>query len=196
MWLDQFGGFGYYPVDQSEAPYDEAYFEKYARMADTEIGLALNTTRNRMVNRYWSGPIVDVGIGCGSFIESRLGGTTLGYDINPAAVAWLHKHDLYWNPRIDPCPAVTMWDVLEHMVDFPALLANVGEWAFVAVPVFQDVDHVLRSRHFRPDEHCWYFTVAGMITVMQDLGFRCAEVNWNETVLGRDSIASFAFQRV
>ena len=194
IWFEQHG-FGYYPVDQARAPYDEAYFAKYEKMGETTMGRALNIARGRMVERHWPGGLVDVGIGCGSFVDYRDNFETWGYDINPAAVAWLHQHDLYWNPRIDPCDAVSMWDVLEHMPDFPELLANVRQWAFLAVPLFQTVDHVLQSRHFRPDEHCWYFTKDGLIEVMDELGWRLVEMTGIETMLGRDQIFSFAFNR-
>lgn len=193
IWLEEFG-FGYYPVDQSAAPYDEAYFAKYEGYAKTTMGFALSIARTRLIERHWPcGPVVDVGIGCGDFVERRP--NTFGYDINPAAVRWLLQHDRYWNPRIDPCQAVSMWDVLEHMPDFPDLLLNVQFRAFVALPVFENLDHVLRSRHFRPDEHCWYFTVDGFVRAMNELGWWKLETNWIETVLGRDHIASFAFRR-
>jgi len=76
------------------------------------------------------------------------------------------------------------------------LLEHVHEWAFVSVPAFNSEADVLASRHFRTTEHCWYFSPAGLIDVMRDLGWDCREENWTESVLGRDSIASFAFRRV
>lgn len=191
-WDDK--GFGIYPVDQSACPYDENYFARYQRMADTEMGRALNVARERMVERWWSGALVDVGIGSGSFVEHRP--ETWGYDVNPAAVDWLRRNDRWWNPRVDPCPAASMWDVLEHMPDFPKLLANVRAYVFVSLPVFAGPEHVLKSRHYRPDEHFWYFSGIGFIEVMAELGWKWLETNWNESVLGRDSIGSFAFRRV
>lgn len=158
------------------------------------MGAALEAARHGLVARHTGGPVVDIGIGCGAFIESRP--NTWGYDINPAAVEWLHASDRYWNPYIDPCRAVTMWDSLEHIPRFHDLLANVLERVFVSLPVFADEANVRRSRHFRPDEHCWYFTPDGLLTVMRELGWDCVEVNWSESLLGRDDIASFAFRRV
>ena len=159
-WWDHHG-FGYYPVDPADAPYDAAYFDKYVAMADTQMGLALNAARERMIARWWLGDVVDVGVGCGSFIEHRP--DTWGYDVNPAAVEWLYRNKRWWNPRVDPCPAVSMWDVLEHMPDFPKLLANVRGYCFVALPLFDGPEQARASRHFRPTEHCWYFTGIGFI---------------------------------
>ncbi len=192
-WFDAYGC-GYYPIKQSEAPYDEAYFARYAGMANTEMGQALNVTRARMVERWWQGDLVDIGIGSGSFIEHRP--DTWGYDVNPTAVLWLRRNKRWWNPRVDPCPAVSMWDVLEHMPDFPKVLANVRAYVFVALPVFDGPGQALASRHYRPTEHCWYFTSFGFIQAMSDLGWRWLETNWNESLLGRERIASFAFRRI
>jgi hypothetical protein len=192
IWFDDLG-FGYYPVDQTEAPYDDAYFHRYRGYAATRMGHVLNAARISMVERHWDGPVVDVGVGAGAFVEARQ--RTWGYDINPAAVHWLHSVERYWNPYIDPCQAVTMWDSLEHIPRFHDLLANVLGHVFVSLPVFKDPYEAVKSRHFRPTEHCWYFTPDGLKRLMADLGWSCLEENWNETVIGRDSIASFAFAR-
>lgn len=175
------------------APYDAAYFAKYVGYAQTPMGAALEAARYGLVSRHTDGSVVDIGIGSGSFIKGRP--LTWGYDINPSAVCWLHAVERYWNPYIDPCRAVTMWDSLEHISYFQELLANVLEWAFVSLPVFACEADVLASRHFRTDEHYWYFTADGFIKVMRDLGWDCVEENWTESVLGRESIASFAFHR-
>ena len=193
IWLDE-AGFGYYPVDQTAAPYDAEYFAKYQSYAGTRMGAALEAVRHGLVDRHTGGPVVDIGIGSGAFIESRP--LTWGYDINPAAVHWLHANDRWWNPYVDDCRAVTMWDCLEHIPRFHDLLEHVVEWAFISLPIFSSQVDVIASRHFRTDELCWYFTADGLLDVMSDLGWDCREENWNETVLGRDSIASFAFKRI
>jgi hypothetical protein len=192
IWDDEFG-FGYYPCNPAEAPYDAAYFAKYQGYADTEMGLALTQARIRLVGRYWHGHVVDIGIGCGSFVEARP--LTWGYDVNPAAVSWLHEQMLYCNPYIDHADAVTMWDSLEHIQRFPDLLENVRRWAFVSLPVFANGPQTLLSHHYRPTEHYWYFTPAGLKTVMHDLGWTCVETNWAESEIGRGAVASFAFRR-
>jgi hypothetical protein len=193
IWVPE-AGFGYYPVDLTKLPYDCAYFERYAAYADTPMGLALNTARNALVARHWKGPLVDVGIGSGSFVRSRR--NTLGYDINPSAVAWLKTNGLWSDPYDVGALAVSMWDVLEHIQDFPTLLADVAHRVFVSMPVFVDCEDILSSRHYRPDEHFWYFTVKGFTSTMRDFGWKLLETNRDETDLGREGIASFAFGRV
>lgn len=196
IWNDEFG-FGYFPVDPVDAPYDRAYWDKYVGYAETPLGAALNQTRCQLVSRFWGGPVVDIGIGCGTFMKTRKArGLTSGYDVNPAAVAWLQSIGRFWDPYTRACEAVTMWDSLEHIRWFPDLLANVTEFVFVALPVFRDAEDAMTSKHFRPDEHYWYFTPEGLKRVMYDLGWACCEENRSETMLGRESIASFAFEHI
>ena len=157
------------------------------------MGRRLTGSRMALVNRHWGGPLVDIGIGCGDFVGARV--ATFGYDINPYAVEWLRRRALWWDPYQRACRAASMWDVLEHIPDFPALLEQIHDYVFVSLPVFDGPDHVLRSRHYRKDEHFWYFTAAGFIRLMSGLGWQCLERNDAETRLGREGIASFAFGR-
>jgi hypothetical protein len=55
---------------------------------------------------------------------------------------------------------------------------------------------VLKSKHYRKDEHYWYFSKAGLIIFMDRLGWKLREVSDVETILGREGITSFAFRRV
>jgi len=91
---------------------------------------------------------------------------------------------------------MTLWDVLEHIPNYQLLLANVREWLFVSLPIFRDAEHVLRSKHFRPTEHCWYFTRDGLVYAMKQCGFELVAESTFETDLGREDIGTFAFQRV
>lgn len=193
IWIPECG-VGFYPIDLASLPYDAAYFSRYEGYAATPMGRALNTARNALVARHWHGPVVDVGVGCGSFVQSRP--QTWGYDINPVAVSWLKARRRWQDPYQGGVMAMTLWDVLEHIPDFATLLENVEERVFVSMPVYIDCEDVLSSRHFRPNEHCWYFTTKGFTTLMRDLGWKLLEMNREETRLGRNGIGSFAFARV
>lgn len=190
-WIDD-PGIGYLPLTGAQ-PYDATYFEKYLGYAQTDLGRALNEARLALVARHWTGSIVDIGIGCGQFVESRP--ATWGYDVNPAGVEWLRARSLYLNPYRYDTRAITCWDSLEHIADPTPLLAGVREMVFVAVPIFRNLAHVRASKHFRPDEHCWYFTRRGLIEFMGAHAFTCVEENDDETRLGREDIRSFAFRR-
>ena len=136
---------------------------------------------------------MDVGIGGGRFVSERP--LTWGFDVNPAAVAWLKGRDLFHDPYEHLVDAVTFWDSLEHIHDPRPLLANVRKFVFVSLPIFEDVAHVLRSKHFKKEEHCWYFSARGFESFMLSLGFQMVERNTMEQSC-REDISSYVFRRV
>jgi Methyltransferase domain len=196
-WWPQLG-IGYYPVEAGLAPYDQAYFDAFDRNARTPLGRALMQARLDFVEQHYNGRLVDVGIGSGAFIELRRARrrTTWGYDVNPAAVRWLDERALLVDPYLVSFEAMSLWDVLEHMPDFRPLLANVSEWLFLSVPIFRDAEHALRSKHFKPAEHCWYFTRDGLLFAMKACGFALVSESMMETELGREGIGTFALNRI
>lgn len=194
IWLPE-RGMGFFPVPEPEAPYDAAYFAKYQGYADTAQGRAITQARIDLVARhYGDGPLLDVGIGSGHFVEHRP--NTSGYDVNPAGVRWLEDRGLFvdlWDVTID---AASFWDSLEHIPEPGFSLEHVRRWVFLSVPIFEDVAHVLRSKHYRKDEHLYYWTDAGLVAWMDQQGFVLRERNTMEVDLGRDGIGSYAFERV
>lgn len=190
IWLPE-KGMGYFPA--AGHPYNADYFAKYERMADTDMGWAITQARIDMVARHFGGQVIDIGIGCGHFVKSRPG--TMGYDVNPAGIEWLSKRGLLVNIYRERFDAVTFWDSLEHIHDPAKVLNGVRQWAFVSIPIFRDCAHILKSHHFRKDEHYWYFTDSGLVAWFENNGFELAERNDIETQLGRDSIMSYAFRR-
>ena len=194
-WLQH--GIGYYPVEAGHAPYDQDYFDNFERNAQTELGRALMQARFNFVERHYRGTLIDVGIGSGAFVELRnqRRRSTYGYDVNPAGLAWLEQRMLLVDPHLVSFDAVTLWDVLEHIPDFQSLLANVREWVFVSLPIFRDAEHALRSKHFKPEEHCWFFSRDGLVFAMDICGFALVSENKMETELGREDIGTFAFRR-
>lgn len=196
-WWDHLG-MGHYPVRSHV--YDDAYWRKYEEYAVTDLGRALTRARIALVERHvGAARLCDIGIGSGQFVEERnrvAAGSTVGYDVNPRGVSWLLRAGLFHDPWRDRTDVVTFWDSLEHIHDIGELLDRIGAAAFVSIPIFRDRDHVLASRHFRPDEHVWYFTRAGLLGYMEQAGFRCVEENAMESELGREDIGSFAFIRV
>jgi hypothetical protein len=161
QWFPELG-IGYYPVTAN--PYDQQYFDRFARQADSPIVRKLMRQRAEFVDKHYIGPLIDVGIGSGAFIQRRnvlRPHLTRGFDINPAGEAWLKERELWANPYDGSVPSVSMWDVLEHMHNFQPLLSNVQEWLFLAVPLFA-MPACARSKHYRKDEHYWYLRAAAV----------------------------------
>lgn len=188
---------GFYPVKPADYPYDADYWAKYEGYAATELGRQIRESREAFVEANYSGPLVDVGIGCGDFITYRnsLGKPTFGNDINPVGVKWLKDNNLFVDPWLAPVKAASFWDVIEHVEDHELLLANIRECFFVSVPIFLDQYDVLRSKHYRRDEHYWYWTRKSVKSYFSNFGFDCTAEDNFETVLGRESIGSFVFRR-
>lgn len=182
---------GWYPV--TESPYDSEYWVRYRQMDQTPCGVELTRRRLDLVEAYWNGMVVDIGIGGGRFVSEHQ--RAKGYDINPDAVRWLHENDKWFDPYAAQVPAVAFWDSLEHIHNPEPLLANVTHLAFISTPIYKDHAHVLRSKHYRPTEHCWYFTVAGLERFMARFGFNLLEHNSMEQECGREDIGTFVFGR-
>lgn len=191
VWLPALG-MGRYPVPASR-PYDEDYFSRYQAMAETPMGEELTAARIELVARHYQGPVLDVGIGAGQFVATRPG--TLGFDVNPTGVEWLSERGAYADLYGNHWRALTMWDVLEHIDDPVVAVQQATEFVFVSIPVFIDAEHVLSSRHFKTDEHIWYWTHEGLIRWFAEQGFECIEYNNIESTLGREGIGSYAFRR-
>lgn len=199
VWLPEHG-VGYLPVN--EQPYDAAYFGKYEQYADSAMGRAINDERIALVRRHsaLAGCLIDVGIGSGAFLaelDTCTNGVAFGYDVNPAGIAWLEERGMFRDPYAAPFDVVTFWDALEHIPDIARILANVNGWVFCSLPIVPGDGPPRRDwRHWRSDEHCWYFTRAGLIRWMAAYGFACVEHSTAESLLGREDIGSFAFRRV
>lgn len=196
IWLPQCG-IGWYPVQDQKAD----YFDHYDGLKTTPIAKELNTFRVEFVERHFQGTVLDVGVGDGSFIRTRLAdctAATFGYDIDPKAVTWLETNNVWDDPfeeEGDCFRCMTFWDSLEHIEEPGRFLNLCTSWVFVSIPIFENGDAVLASKHFKPAEHRWYFTRSGFIGFMAGFGFDCKEVNATETNLGREGIMSFAFKK-
>jgi hypothetical protein len=189
LWLPE-SGIGFYPV--TDSPYDESYFKKYVEMAKTDIGIKLTQARVDLVNKYTKDEVIDIGIGCGNFIEARE--RTYGFDINPFGVQWLNDNCKYKNP-FNGSNNLTFWDSLEHIHEPNNLLEKCNGYVFVSLPIFLSSEHILVSKHFRKDEHCWYFTDEGIKIFMWTHGFKCLESNTMESDIGREDIGTYVFER-
>lgn len=176
--------------------YGDAYFDAYVKLEDQEIARKINIGRVDLVNSHAGvgAHVIDVGIGSGEFIKKRP--NTFGYDVNPKAKEWLKEHNLL-APPFNHCKAFTFWDVLEH-VENPDIYfrgMQTGSFLFTCLPVFSDLTKIRQSRHYKPNEHFYYWTEQGFVDWLALYRFRLLEKRDFETAAGRDNITSFAFVR-
>lgn len=189
LWCEDLG-FGWHTRPTMD--YTGSYFQKYRELDATEMGAALTRARLDLVRRHHNGPLVDIGIGGGRFVEES---GAQGFDVNPEAVEWLEARGSFCDPYGDPVEAVTCWDSLEHLEDPSDLVFQVDQWVFVSMPIYQDEAHCRASKHYKPGEHVWYFTHDGLIEWFRRQGFFCMESSEVESELGREGIRSYAFRR-
>ena len=191
---DETIGYGYYPVSQSNI-YNDNYFDKYIGYENTDMGKALNYERIRLANMFSSKQILDIGIGSGMFVDYVDG---FGYDVCPKAIDWLMNRDKYvdfykegaW--RVD---LVTFFDSFEHIDDIDkAVKMCMGRTILISIPIFKDKAHVLRSKHYRKDEHYHYFTHDGLIKWFGLRNYEPIYTSDVETKLGREDIETFVFR--
>ena len=200
LWSED-DGMGYFPVADYTAPYDESYFAKYRKMSATDIGVALNRFRADLVDEHLHpvAQILDVGIGDGAFLRTLADRDRLeakGFDINPAAVEYLKGRGQWGDLYGQKWACATFWDSLEHIPDPFAAMNWITHSALVSIPVFKDLKHVLRSKHFRKDEHFWYFTPSGFRQFATRTGFEVIRETHREAELGREDIRTFVLRRV
>lgn len=170
--------------------YGRQYFENYLGYDSSPTGDTLTRARVTFVRNHWNGKVLDVGIGGGRFVTEIDG---IGHDINPHALRWLREQGRSWDGSA--VEAACFWDSLEHMRNPDEFLVNVRSWAFISIPIFRDAAHARASKHFKPDEHYWYFTRAGLVGFMAAQGFEVRAHSAVEQECGREDIETFAFFR-
>lgn len=190
-WSDELG-YGWHSAPPMQ--YSGEYFANYQALDNTPMGAALTKARLQLVGKFVHPAIVtDIGIGGGRFVLESGG---CGYDVSREALQWLKDTDALRDPYAERVMAISCWDSLEHIPEPEKLLAQVTNWFFVSLPTFESAAEALQSKHFKPAEHLWYFSIPGLIQWCEDQGFQVMEVNHAETELGREGITSFAFKRV
>lgn len=182
------------PKDAKEI-YTKEYTENYVKLGQTERGKKINQFRVEFVKRHYQGTeIFDYGAGAGSFVKAW-GKGAQGYDVSLASLDILSGMGALAIPADDGWEAVTFWDSLEH-VSYPSyLLCYSRRWVFISMPIYENGEAVVESKHYKPGEHLWYWTAQGLEGWMQENGFRLERTSMGETSLGREGVWTFAFQR-
>lgn len=187
-------------MKRQRVKYDDSYWKKVEAYEGTEIAIAINDARCDFVQDVFPGAtsLIDVGAGTGDFIRTAVkrGIKAMGFDVMKKSNEALVRMHAY-STNISAFPVVTMWDTIEHM-DMPELrLNNIPKngYLFVSIPIFENLDSVRASKHYRPGEHLYYFTKDGFIQWMKMRSFRLIAVSDHEVRCGRESIVAFAFKK-
>jgi len=185
---------GWYPCN-TDGVYDEEYFNNYLKYKNTETGKKITQFRTDFVNKIYDGDLIDFGSGSGQFVESR--SKTFGIDVNPFSVSALKTIGKYCDQIPSNPRAISFWDSLEHIKDCWDIVETISEYVFVSIPIFVSMIHALRSKHFKPKEHYWYFTEKGLIECFLLMGFSLVERSDFETrYCGRDMVYTYCFKRI
>jgi hypothetical protein len=193
--------------------YEQDYWQTYVDYRGTEMSKAINDARVNLIKRYCKpqAKILDIGIGSGEFIEkAKLNSfTTHGYDVNNIAKEWLQTRNIWYNIEEEGIKndydAITMWDVMEHMKNPSQLLSKIasGTLVFISIPCFENfhpngrlLQGIKKSKHYRPNEHYYYFSTKSLCAFMKLCGFETLEMNLKEIEAGRVDIYSFAFKKM
>lgn len=197
--LTYYEGFAVQKDKTQSVEYGEKYFDKYVNYEGSPTSLFLNKHRVAITEKHCKNAILDIGIGSGEFIKSsKL--KVYGFDINPFGVKWLKFRKIYIDPYKYLLPDIagwTFWDSLEHFPDPQIILQRIPEkhHVFISIPIFPDILKIKKSKHYRPNEHYYYFTSWGLIWYMKQSGFIFLEHTDAEIKAGRQSIFTFVFQR-
>jgi len=189
---------GYYPV--KDTWYNDLYYDASVKNSQSPIAKALNEFRARIINKYVEGKILDFGTGCGALLNYRK--NIIGYDICPKSIEMLKSRGLFYDfYRNDldkeKIKGISFFDVLEHIRDPKTILNQInGQHVIVSIPIFRDKNHALTSKHFKINEHFWYFTDHSFVDLMESCGFHLLERTNEETKIGREDIYTYVFKRM
>lgn len=189
-----------YQRDRSKSiKYDKEYYNNYVNLESSNISDKLTKIRVDLVEKYCQKSVLDIGIGSGKFIKTTKI-QSFGYDINPIAIEWLKKNNKFFDPYKDSpsMECFTFWDTLEHIPDPSRILSrfSIDQYVFLSLPIFDNLTKIRESKHYKPNEHYYYFTSNGLIKFMKDSGFQIIELSDLETRTGRENILTFVFKKI
>jgi len=184
---------GWHPEPPIE--YADEYYQMCVKSEAREITANLNESRRALVRKYTSLPVLDIGIGAGTFVEHM---DCFGFDINKRSQEWLIKQGKL---RVPAFPAgfplaMTFWNSIQCIPDPTVMIIqSEPDFIFASLPVFDTPENVVSSKHYKPGENIWYWTIKGFRNFMDDLHYEQIERNCHEEFLGFDGTATFVFKR-
>lgn len=168
------------------AGYDD-YFERERGIAARKSASRLDRVAELGVR---GGRALDVGCAAGYFLEAAMDRGFAVRGVEPSEEARAHADDRVRGAIVEalgddeaPFDLITFWDVLEHLADPVATLADAaprlapGGVVGVVVPVLGSVNTRLAPRtwdQYKPPEHLWFFSPRAMRAALSRAGLEVA----------------------
>ena len=116
----------------------------------------------------------------------------------PETVLKMYSYDPHFYPNQDfvkegTFDAITFWDSLEHMKRLGIVPLLNGRYVFISTPIIDGVRDLLKWKHFRPDEHVWYFSEQALVKLFKKWGYALQSVDSFEVQCGRSDVLSYCF---
>lgn len=191
--------------------YDEKYLSKIRKKEkDNPISDKLNQYRVELVSKINPASLLDFGCGSRMFIrkyqKSKPHVRIYGYDLIPEIKKelvkfkqWLDPFSFHLAGNYLPLEVITFFDSLEHLINPSMVLLRIPPkgYVIVSIPIFDSLDdHYLSNhKHYRPNEHYWYFTHQGILSFFKTLGFQIVLCSNQESRIGRKDIFTYIFKR-
>lgn len=170
--------------------YGPNYELHYHLYAQTEFAKKLHTERwNFVVKNAEPVSVLDFGCGVATFGEYAPNGVKM-FSYDPY---FKRDFSFVWNDGVD---VVTFWDSLEHMRRIQLVPLLKTKYIAVSTPTLKNGKNILDWKHFRPDEHVWYFNREAIVKLFAKWGYKLVDESDFEIGLGREDIWSFCFKRL
>jgi SAM-dependent methyltransferase len=204
--IDNIKGIAYQEDRTKSIKYDKKYWDKIEKHKEQkDMNHKINEFRSEIVYNY-NGiyDVLDIGCGNCEFIKAYNDkypfSHAYGFDIMKQSVTMLKEMNSYidlYDDIPEKITAFTFWDSLEHFPEPTKILEKIPKdtYTFICMPIFEDLNSIKASKHYRPNEHYWYFTQAGFESYMEQQDFIFVKCTDKESVLGREEITTFVFRK-
>jgi len=167
--------------------YDLEYYER-TLLLNSSTAEKISNIRWDWVKCADAKTALDYGSGVGWFRAFRPPGTevdTCDIGVAPQTGITRDEYDL-----------ITLWDVLEHVLELGVIkvLLQQVKWAAVTVPVLPDGKYLHKWKHYKPGEHIRYYTEESLVYFFNNSGFELVKSGYPECP-PREDIFSALFRK-
>ncbi len=179
----------------SKNVYDDEYLLHYKLYKRTEFSKLLQKARWDFIGKNIKSfkSILDYGCGSDAFLVEATDCMKDQCNLYSYDPYFMQDHKFLCERKLD---ITTFFDSLEHMnrLDIISLLNS--RYIVISIPILEKNQQLFEWKHFRPNEHIWYFTEDALIKLMTiKFNYKFILKDDFETQLGRDCILTFLFEK-